>query len=51
MAETQTSLRFRRNLQGEVDSADLYKTLAEAEQDPHLREVRPAASSCRTAQA
>ncbi|HVI89300.1 MAG TPA: VIT1/CCC1 family protein [Dongiaceae bacterium] len=39
MAETQTSLRFRRNLQGEVDSADLYKTLAEAEQDPHLREV------------
>jgi len=39
MAETQTSLRFRRNLQGEVDSADLYKVLADAEQDPHLREV------------
>jgi len=39
MAETQASLRFRRNLQGEVDSADLYKALAEAEQDPHLQEV------------
>lgn len=39
MAEPQASLRFRRNLQGEVDSADLYKALAEAEQDPHLQEV------------
>jgi VIT1/CCC1 family predicted Fe2+/Mn2+ transporter len=39
MAETDASLRFRRNLQGEVDSADLYKALAEAEPDPHLQEV------------
>lgn len=31
--------RYRSNLQGEVDSAALYRALAEAEQDPHLREV------------
>ncbi|HVI88949.1 MAG TPA: demethoxyubiquinone hydroxylase family protein [Dongiaceae bacterium] len=39
MTETESSSRFRRNLQGEVDSADLYLALAQAEQDPHLREV------------
>jgi vacuolar iron transporter family protein len=31
--------RYRANLQGEVDSAQLYRTLAETEQDPHLAEV------------
>jgi vacuolar iron transporter family protein len=31
--------RYRANLQGEIDGAQLYKTLAEAEQDPHLAEV------------
>ena len=31
--------RYRTNLQGEVDSAALYRAMAEAEQDPHLSEV------------
>lgn len=31
--------RYRANLQGEVDSATLYRTLAETEQDPNLAEV------------
>jgi vacuolar iron transporter family protein len=31
--------RYRANLQGEVDSAQLYKALAQTEQDPHLAEV------------
>lgn len=31
--------RYRTNLRGEVDSAGLYRALAEAETDPHLREV------------
>jgi VIT1/CCC1 family predicted Fe2+/Mn2+ transporter len=31
--------RYRSNLQGEVDSAGLYRALAEAEPDAHLREV------------
>jgi len=31
--------RYRRNLQGEVDSAALYRALAEAETDPRLQQV------------
>lgn len=31
--------RYRRNLRDEVDGAALYRLLAEAEKDPHLREV------------
>jgi VIT1/CCC1 family predicted Fe2+/Mn2+ transporter len=31
--------RYRTNLQGEVDSAVLYRAMAEAEKDPHLSEV------------
>jgi VIT1/CCC1 family predicted Fe2+/Mn2+ transporter len=31
--------RYRINLQGEVDSAALYRAMAEAERDPHLSEV------------
>src|SRR3954466_14238267 len=31
--------RFRNNLQGEVDSAALYRALSETETDPHLAEV------------
>src|SRR4051812_9801637 len=31
--------RFRSNLQGEVDSAALYRALSETETDPHLAEV------------
>src|SRR5690242_10796264 len=31
--------RYRSNLQGEVDSAALYRAMAEAESDPHLSEV------------
>jgi VIT1/CCC1 family predicted Fe2+/Mn2+ transporter len=31
--------RYRRNLQGEVDSAALYRALAEAESDPRLKQV------------
>jgi len=31
--------RYRANLQGEVDSAQLYRTLAGTEPDPHLAEV------------
>ena len=31
--------RYRSNLQGEVDSAALYRAMAEAEKDPHLSEV------------
>ncbi len=32
--------RYRGNLQGEVDSAALYRAMADAEKDPHLAEVR-----------
>lgn len=41
--------RYRRNLQDEVDGSALYRLLAEAEKDPHLREVytRLAASEAR----
>ena len=40
-AETplQASARYRSNLQGEVDSAALYRALAEAEQNPQIAEV------------
>jgi vacuolar iron transporter family protein len=37
--KTESVERYRANLQGEVDSAALYKTLAETEQDPHLSQV------------
>jgi vacuolar iron transporter family protein len=40
MAETSAAVsRFRNNLQGEVDSAALYRALSETETDPHLAEV------------
>ncbi len=39
MAEPSPIARYRENLQGEVDSALLYRTLAEAESNPQLREV------------
>jgi len=38
MSESDAS-RYRANLRGEVDSASLYRTLAETESDPHLAEV------------
>ena len=31
--------RYLGNLQGEVDSATLYRALSESEADPHLREI------------
>src|SRR3954471_10917875 len=37
--KTESIERYRANLQGEVDSSALYKTLAETERDPHLAEV------------
>ena len=39
MAASDDIRRFRANLQGEVDGAALYKSLAESESDPHLSEV------------
>src|SRR5215472_4529214 len=41
MTETaqQSASRYRANLQGEVDSAGLYRALAEAEADPKVSEV------------
>ncbi|MGE5270239.1 MAG: VIT1/CCC1 transporter family protein [Thiohalocapsa sp.] len=39
MAEDASASRYRSNLQGEVDSAALYRAMAQAEQDPHLSEV------------
>ena len=39
MSESEPAARYRANLQGEVDSASLYRALAEAEADPHLSEV------------
>jgi len=38
MAEDDVA-RYRTNLRGEVDGAALYRALAEAETDPHLKEV------------
>ncbi len=43
--------RYRANLQGEVDGAQLYKTLAEAERDPHLAEVYRRLSAVESAHA
>src|SRR5712691_11052457 len=39
MADDDSITRYRSNLQGEVDSAALYRAMAEAEHDPHLSEV------------
>src|ERR1700675_4952285 len=39
MTEEGSIARYRTNLQGEVDSAALYRAMAEAEKDPHLSEV------------
>jgi vacuolar iron transporter family protein len=39
MAETDPARRYRANLQGEVDSAGLYRALAETEGDPKVSEV------------
>ena len=39
MVDDGSIARYRTNLQGEVDSAALYRAMAEAEQDPHLSEV------------
>jgi vacuolar iron transporter family protein len=39
MSEGDAAARYRANLQGEIDSAGLYRALAEAETDPRLKEV------------
>jgi VIT1/CCC1 family predicted Fe2+/Mn2+ transporter len=39
MTDRESATRYRANLQGEVDSAGLYRALAEAESDPHVSEV------------
>jgi VIT1/CCC1 family predicted Fe2+/Mn2+ transporter len=39
MTDTGSVARYRTNLRGEVDSAGLYRALAEAEPDPRLKEV------------
>jgi vacuolar iron transporter family protein len=39
MSDDGSIARYRTNLQGEVDSAALYRAMAEAESDPHLSEV------------
>lgn len=39
MNDTQSRSRYRANLQGEVDSAALYRTLADAEKDPRIQSV------------
>jgi VIT1/CCC1 family predicted Fe2+/Mn2+ transporter len=39
MSDRDSASRYRANLQGEVDSAGLYRALAEAEKDPHVSEV------------
>ena len=39
MVDDGSIARYRTNLQGEVDSAALYRAMAEAEPDPHLSEV------------
>ncbi len=39
MADDGSVARYRTNFQGEVDSAALYRAMAEAEKDPHLSEV------------
>ncbi|MGE5201114.1 MAG: ferritin family protein, partial [Acidobacteriota bacterium] len=37
--EPQASARYRSNLQGEIDSATLYRALADAEENPQIAEV------------
>jgi VIT1/CCC1 family predicted Fe2+/Mn2+ transporter len=39
VTDRDAAARYRANLQGEVDSAGLYRALAEAEKDPHVSEV------------
>src|SRR6266481_100471 len=39
MADDGSVARYRTNLQGEVDSAALYRAMAGAEKDPHLSEI------------
>jgi VIT1/CCC1 family predicted Fe2+/Mn2+ transporter len=39
MVDDGSVARYRSNLQGEVDSAALYRAMAEAEKDPHLSEI------------
>lgn len=39
MTDPGSADRYRANLQGEVDSAGLYRAMAEAESDPHVSEV------------
>jgi VIT1/CCC1 family predicted Fe2+/Mn2+ transporter len=39
MARNDDAARYRANLQGEYDSAGLYRALAEAEPDPRLKEI------------
>ena len=39
MSDGGSAARYRANLQGEVDSAGLYRALAESEADPRLSEV------------
>jgi VIT1/CCC1 family predicted Fe2+/Mn2+ transporter len=39
MADTGSAKRYQANLQGEVDSAGLYRAMAEAEGDPKISEV------------
>src|SRR5436190_24245312 len=39
MSESGSAARYRANLQGEIGGAALYRALADAETDPHLKEV------------
>lgn len=39
MTDNDPAKRYRVNLQGEIDSANLYRTLAEVEPDPQLATV------------
>jgi VIT1/CCC1 family predicted Fe2+/Mn2+ transporter len=39
VTDRNSAARYRANLQGEVDSAGLYRALADAEKDPHVSEV------------
>ena len=39
MSGVKDSERYRENLRGEVDSAALYKSLAEVEENPHLASI------------
>ena len=39
MSDQEAAARYRANLQGEVDSAGLYRALADTEKDPQVSEV------------